>query len=151
MSQTPYSPPAARVSDVPRLQQPKPPPVRRAVSCLWISVLITLMGTAWQLAGLEASADIVSAATTGVVTAGIVALVAAKIGAGRGWARWLFGVLYVVGLLLWAVSLVVSPEAFLALSPLEQASMVVQFALQTCAVVLLFTRASREWFKSQGG
>jgi len=148
MSQTPYAPPTARVSEPPEVLHPKPTSVRRAVVCLWISVALTAALTAFQLVGVVATAEIVQIAVTGVVTAGLLALIAAKLAAGRGWARWLFMALYVFGSLMFVISVLLVPQVFLSTPALLQASAVVQFALQTAALVLMFTHASRQWFKA---
>jgi len=126
---------------------PIPISVRRAVICLWISVVLAAALTAWQLVGFVATADAVAAAVTGVLTAAVLALVAVKVGAGRGWARWLFLIGYILGSFLFIVFALLAPQMFFSLPALQQASGVAQFALQTSALVLMFTRASRQWFR----
>jgi hypothetical protein len=74
---------------------------------------------------------------------------AAKINAGRRWALWLFVVVYVIGSLGFAVQALVTPAVFGALPAILQVNTVVQFALQTTTLVLIFTSASRHWFKAK--
>ena len=125
-----------------------PPSIRRAVICLWISVLLTAALTALQLFGLTANANVVVTALTGVITAALLALVAAKVTTRRGWARWLFVVLYILGSFTFIVSVLLAPKMFLSLPVLLQTSGVVQFALQTASLVLMFASTSRQWFKA---
>lgn len=88
------------------------------------------------------SADVVVV----VITAGLLALVASKVSAGRGWARWLFLAVWILGSLSGMAVVVLAPQAFLAWPGTVQAIAIVQFVLQTGALVMLFTHASREWF-----
>ena len=88
-------------------------------------------------------------AVIGLTTAGLLALIAATTNAGRGWARWLFVVLYGIGTLTSIVLAVVAPAMFLALPTILKTNIIVQFVLQTTALVFMFTGASRHWFKSK--
>ena len=145
MSETPYAPPTARVADPDAPRPPKPTSVRRAAVCLWISVAVTVVSAVFH-ASILTSADVVTLA----ITAGLLALVAAKVSAGRSWARWLFLVVWILGALSGVAVVVLAPQAFLAWPGTVQAIAVLQFAIQTSALVLLFTRASREWFGVAG-
>jgi hypothetical protein len=100
-----------------------------------------------QLIGILPTANVIQDAATGFITAGVLALVAAKLNIGRGWARWLFLFLYIIGSLISAVLVMLAPQVFIALPTLLQVSGIAQFALQTVALVLMFTRASRRWFR----
>lgn len=102
-----------------------------------------------QVTGLVETADVGVTAAIGLVTTGLLALIAVKIGAGRGWARWLFAATYIAGSLGSAVLALVAPELFRALPAILQGSTLLQFLLQTTALVLIFTGASRRWFKSE--
>ena len=124
----------------------KPLSVRCAVTCMWISVVLAVIIAVLQFVGILPSANRVVVAATGIVTPAVLSLVAAKVSTGRNWARWLFIALCFMGSLLFMVSAVFAPQAFLLLPTPLQASGIVQCALQTVAAVLLFTRASRQWF-----
>jgi len=76
----------------------------------------------------------------------LLAWVAEKIRGGRSWARWLFLVVYVLGSLSVAAVAVLAPQLFLSQPMLLRGSGVVQFALQTIALVLMFSPTSRHWF-----
>ena len=127
----------------------RPASVRAAVFCLWLSAGLALILTLAQVTGLVATAEAGSTAAIGMVTTGLLALIAAKLGAGRGWARWLFAAIYIAGSLASAALALIAPELFRALPALLQGSTLVQFVLQTTALVLVFTGASRRWFKSR--
>ena len=102
--------------------------------------------TALQVVGVVPTESPLMTAMIGLVTVGLLALVAIKLGAGRGWARWLFLVLYFLGTFGFIILLFLAPQAFLSQPLLGQASATIQVVLQTAALVLMFTRASREWF-----
>lgn len=142
MSEKPYAPPTARVLDAQSPSPPKPLSVKHAVVCLWISVAVTVASAGFHVNILTA-ADVVVLA----VTACLLAVVAAKVAARRGWARWLFLVVWILGSLSGIVVIVLAPRAFLAWPHTVQGIAVLQFAIQTVALLLLFTRASREWFR----
>ena len=121
-----------------------------AAVCLWISAGVAVIGTGAYLIGLLESPDILNTTIVGLVTAALLGLIAAKIDAGRNWARWLFVVVYVFGSLYTSfVLLLLAPQAFRSLPLVMQGSALVQFVLQTTALVLLFTSASRQWFKAK--
>ena len=143
MSDTPYDPPKARLADPEAPRPVRPTSVRRAAICLWISSALTLISPVLHLA-IVTTSDVVL--TT--VTAALLALVAAKVADGRRWARWLYVALWVLGSFFGTVSFLLMPQVFLALPGTVQAVFVLQFALQTAALALLFTRASREWFSA---
>jgi len=123
-----------------------PTSLRRAGQLLWVCVALSVVLAVLYLAGAVKSPSVAAEVITMIVTAAILALLAVKIGAGRNWARWVFAVMYVFGSLVFALAVIVAPQAFLALSAIQQASGVVQFGLQTAVLVLTFVRASRQWF-----
>jgi MFS-type transporter involved in bile tolerance (Atg22 family) len=88
-------------------------------------------------------------ATIGLVTAGLLALIAGSVSARRGWGRWLFAVIYVIGTLGVVMLVLITPETFRTFPLVLQANMVVQFVLQTAALVLMFSSTSRQWFRTR--
>lgn len=147
MSQTPYAPPNAQLSDPPELKRPKPTSLRRAITCLWISVALTVVLAGAHLIGALGAPDIVPATVTAAIAAGLLTIVAVNVSGGRGWARWLYVVVYVFGSFTFMVFFVQAPQAFLSMPMPDQFSAAAQFLLQTVALVLMFTRTSRLWFK----
>jgi hypothetical protein len=127
----------------------KPKSIQSAVLSLRISAGLAFALTLLQLAGAFplAGANLSAAAITGVVTVGLLILVAEKIGAGRNWARWLFVVVYALGSLLFVLILLVEPQVFLALPTISKVSGTVQFAIQTGALICVFSPGSRSWFE----
>ena len=148
MSPTPYAPPAARVIDPAERLLPKPLWIKLAVACLWISLGLTIAMAVPQLLGLVASAVFVNVGLTVIATAVLLWFVATQISSGHGWVRWLYVVLYLFGTFGFIVSILFAPEMFLSLPVPRQAVDVVQFMLQTSALVLMFTPASQKWFTS---
>jgi len=110
-----------------------------------------LLVTIAQATGLVATvgASVAMTLVIGVATVGLLAFVAINVVRGRGWARWVFAVVYVVGTLTAALLAVVAPAMFRVLPTILQTNIVVQFVLQTAALVLMFTVASRHWFTSR--
>jgi hypothetical protein len=88
-------------------------------------------------------------AIIGVLTAGLLVLIAVTVSARRGWGRWVFAVIYVLGNLGAVMLVLVMPEVFRAMPMVLQANMVVQFVLHTAALVLMFTGASGRWFRAR--
>jgi len=125
----------------------KPKSVQRAVVCLWISIgLVLFLTVAAFFAPLGIPHDVVTTVTN-VASAALLAWVAVKLDAGRGWAQWLFAAIYVLGLSTFVVSMLLSPETFRSLPILLQASGIVQLALQTAALVFMFAPTSQRWLR----
>ena len=132
----------------------RPQSIQRAVTCLWLSagLVVLATGATWvRLLNIPDSVGrsvlVVFGTVTGLLTIALLALVAVKLGAGRAWPRWLFAVVYILGLFLFAVPLIRTPQFFLSLSIVEQASGAVQLGLQTAALVLMFASTSSQWLK----
>ena len=148
MPRSPYAAPTARISDPPQVRGPTPTSARRAAQFLWVSFVLSVALGALYLVGAVPSANLTVDVATTFVTAALIALIAAKVGAGRNWARWLFVLIYILGSAGFSVLFIVMPQEFLSLPRLLQLSGLVQIILQTCALILMFTRASRQWFKA---
>lgn len=127
----------------------KPLSIQRAVICLWLSAGLVVLLTVASWVGLQQIPGGVVPTLTNLVTVALLALVALKVGAGRNWARWLFAVGYVLGSFMFVVSLFLAPQLFRSLPVVLQGSGIVQFALQSVALVLLFIGTSRQWFRTQ--
>ncbi|HYG54903.1 MAG TPA: hypothetical protein VD965_06370 [Burkholderiales bacterium] len=125
-----------------------PGTISRAVTCLWIAAGLAALLTTLQIVGVMATESVTLTAITGVLTVTLLALVAWKIGEARAWARWLFVLLYALGAGVSVAGALAMPKFFLALPPVSQGSIVLQFVLQTAALVLLFTKPSRDWFRA---
>jgi hypothetical protein len=126
----------------------RPQSILAAVMCLRLSAAVAAVLTLLPLLGMLplAGASAIATAITGFVTVGLLALVAAKINAGHGWARWLFAVIYVLGSFLFVLCLLLAPQTFLALPTSSEVSAAVQFAIQTVALICVFLPESRPWF-----
>ena len=109
-----------------------------------------LFFTALQVAGILPPVDgsLTMTVITDAITAALLALVAVKIAAGRGWVRWLYLIVYAAGTAFTVVFFLAVPKAFHALSPALQVNVVAQSALQTSALIFMFTAASRAWFRA---
>ena len=151
--QTPYAPPTSKVTDPPEPQDlfAKPPQIRMAAVCLWISALLALLVTAAQVMRLvpTVGASIGATAVIGLLTASLLGVIARNISERRSWARWLFIVIYATGTPVSVAAIILAPAFFAALPAMLQANIVSQFVLQTLALILLFVSTSCQWFKSR--
>jgi hypothetical protein len=127
----------------------KPPTVQRAVVCLWMSACLTLLLALASWLGVREIPSGAGAAVTNILTFALLALLAIKVGNGQRWALWLFAFVYVFGALIFVASLVFMPNVFRSAPMLAKVSAIARFALQTAALVLLFTSTSRQWFKTR--
>ena len=127
----------------------RPTTVKMAALCLWISAVLALLATAAQVAGLvpHVSASIGATAVGGLLTAALLSVIAGNISEGRGWARWLFVIVYVIGTPASVIATVMAPAYFAALPSVLQANRLAQLALETSALILVFASSSRHWFK----
>ena len=148
MTRSPYAPPTARVSDPPQVRGPAPTAVRRAAQFLWASFVLSVALGGMYLVGAVPSPSLVVDVATTLLTAAVIALIAAKVRAGRNWARWVFVAMYIFGSVMFALLFIVMPQEFLSLPGPMQVLGLLQFTLQTCALVLMFTPASRQWFRA---
>jgi hypothetical protein len=153
MAASPYAPPAASVADPVVPIPPRPRAVVNAVRCLWASaglILITSIVGIAPVVKITKSSGMLTPVIGYVITAaliiGLFALIAVKVYAGRGWARWVYLALYLMVASLIVVSMVVRPDLWLARPRLDLAKEFIQFVLQTAPVILMFVRPSREWF-----
>ena len=142
----PYRAPQAPVDDFIHEEDrgERPEAATRAVALLWITLVIQAAGLAfiWRLYKLFGPIDFMVA---GIITGTWVmnAFLVAMIERGRNWARITALVLYLLAL----PFLVLSIMATWKMSPLAAGGAALQLVLQTIAMVLLFGRASREWFR----
>jgi hypothetical protein len=129
----------------------QPQTVRRAALCLWLSAALAFLATTAQVLGWVPLVGSTpgTTAVVGLVTAGLLAVVAGSIGARHGWARWLFALVYVLGTLGALVLVIIAPEVFRALPIVLQANTVAQFILQTAALILMFSSDARHWFATR--
>ena len=125
-----------------------PKTIRRAVTCLVISlVLAVVLDVALGTGLLQPPGGASNVVNFG--SAALLALVTWKVAVGRRWARWLFVILYVLGTLAGVIMFLVRPEIFLAWPKVMIASSLVQLALQSAAVAFLFMPTSNAWFRSR--
>ena len=126
----------------------KPRSTRWTVILLWTSTGLAALMTLLHLIGVVPTHNAAIRAAIGGIIVALWAFIATMVNSGRGWARWLFVILYVLGSVLEIISMLLVPRLFLAMPHLAQAYSVAQFVLLTVAVILTFTKSSREWFKS---
>jgi hypothetical protein len=126
-----------------------PPSVRAALACLWLStgILALLVPAAW--ANLWGLPNTTSITVNNLLTLAFMLFVIVKLTAGRGWARWVFAAVYLLGSSVTLYLSIFEPQTFRNQVFALQATGLVQLALQTAAVVLLLMPTARQWFKAQ--
>lgn len=159
MTGTPYAPPVARVGDPAERITEKPQSIRLAVLFLWISMGLAVAMQALRLpgylqmmrSGAMMPADLAAQIGGTAISCALVVLVAVKIGAGRGWARWIYLALYMLGMAMTVLTLAMMPRMFqyLSAAPIAAASIALQTVLQTTALAAMFVRPSRQWFAAR--
>jgi hypothetical protein len=147
MERNPYAPPVSAVADPAEVRGARPKEVTQAVKLLWLSFFLGIGGTfLFQRFDATSAAQWIGVLLGGGLAFGFWAWVIAKIAKGRNWARILFLVLVILGLV---ATIFVMPTA-LALykaQPLSGVLSLVNFVLEICTMYLLLTAPAREWFK----
>jgi uncharacterized membrane protein len=129
-----------------------PPGVMRiAQACLWASVAIAAMLTVAVWTSLLGVTSTASLTVNNLLSLALLVLIAVNINAGRRWARELFAFVYVLGALMTLYLALFVPLSFSSMPTLLQITGLLQLALQTAAIVLIFVPPSRRWFKAQRG
>jgi hypothetical protein len=127
----------------------QPSSVRAALACLWLSTGILALLTIAAWANVLALPNTASVTVNNLLTLLFMLLVIVKLTAGRGWARWVFAVVYLLGSAVTVYLSVVEPQIFRNQPLALQVTGLVQLALQTVAMVLLVVPTSRQWFAAQ--
>ncbi|HEY5087834.1 MAG TPA: hypothetical protein VII66_10795 [Gemmatimonadaceae bacterium] len=125
----------------------RPGSVTLAGRLLWISAAITAVLTVAAYAGALPFRFSGEAMISNFITAALLALCAAKIGAGRNWARWLMLIIFVLGSLTIPIALILAPQILQSIPALLLVVFLLQSAIQIVALVLAFMPTSRIWFR----
>jgi hypothetical protein len=143
--ESPYTPPASKVSDVASAdeQRPKPREVVWAVKLLWIDVLLALPAAYLSFARSESQdgAGVIWVMFTAMLFALAVAVIV-NLDRGHHWAR--IAQLVLFGLFL--VMLATVTEVAVPPSPLETLLEYASVVLEAVALYFVFTRPGAEWF-----
>jgi hypothetical protein len=141
----PYEAPKSAVADtdLPPAPREKPRQVVWATSLIWITIAMGLLNVVL----LPSVEDATKTWIIVGITFAIIAALTVFISLGHNWARIVFLVLFVIGLLPSAVSLpqVFAQSLFMALLSL------LQMLLQGAAMVFVFTRPGSLWFRRARG
>src|SRR6185437_1928527 len=108
MERNPYAPPVSTVADPTEIRRERPKEVTLAVKLLWTTLALGLAGMFLQPLNATAPAQWIGVIIGVGAVFGIWAWIVSKIARGRNWARILFLVLVVLGLI---VTVFVMPTA----------------------------------------
>ena len=145
----PFEPPKANL-EVPRELGPAPRAVKVAFALLCFSAavaMVQLAATAVGLLPLQAGVSLGLSSISILVGIAILMFFAWKIRTGRNWARWVFAIWTLFGLIGFAASLAFMPGVWKA-APMHQTIVGAgQAAIQLAAIILTFTAQSRAWYR----
>ena len=127
----------------------KPNAIKYSVGLLWLSAALTLLLTIAMLFKVLPFTVLPIDTVPNFITAFILGLCAYKISKGRNWAKWLLLILFVLGALIFPFIYFFAPDQITGMPGIVQVSGFVQCILQTIAIVLLFVKSSRGWFKEK--
>lgn len=123
-----------------------PNSIRSTIGCIAISALLEAAITLMKFFGFLPTRSAISTLIIGAIATGLLALLAFKIANHRMWAGRVFAFIASAGVVVLA-NMILS-GTFLAEPPLVRAVTLVQTFLQIVALLALFTRGSRKWFRS---
>jgi hypothetical protein len=151
MTDDPYKPPQAAL-EVPEERGPLPRSVRLASMLIWTAATLGLLfnlALAFGYVGVPgARQGTLMESFNALFSFALLGLIAAKIRAGRNWARWVFAVLAVLGLIGVLMMTVFAGTIMKALPASLWISGAINTALQLAALVLVFRGEGRAWFRS---
>ncbi len=127
-----------------------PSSVRTALGCLWLSTAILALLTVAAWANVLALPNTTSVTVNNLLTLAFMLFVIAKLTAGRGWTRWVFAAVYLLGSSVTLYLSIFEPQTFRNQPLALQITGLAQLALQTAAMVLLLWPTARQWFQAQG-
>ena len=125
----------------------KPVAIRRAIGLLWASLAVGVAKTPLNWAYLTSRASGAFNAFVIISTFAITAFFIWKIGQGKNWARIVFLVLFLLGV----VPFLFIVRSEFARSPASGLLSTVQCGLQVVAFFLIFTSPGKEWFQPRRG
>ncbi len=153
MTENPYAPPAAKVSDVDAGEPlPRPGAVARAIQLFWISFVLTLP---FAFVGDDLFPDSGDTETLAAVVIGLIFALAVlafmiwvviQIGRAKNWARVAYVILAILG---WLFTFSDLPGMF-SQAWYSWSWDLVSAAIDVAIVVLLYTPAANAWFRARG-
>jgi hypothetical protein len=154
MTDTRYAPPTASVTytDPPSALE-RPAVVVLAVRLLWSGFAVSFVTSIYGLFVLpwNGAFGVILAMTLlglAIATAISYAIFSAA-WRGRGWARWVLGVLVVLGLVAVALIWKVFPPQHLSIPWQSSASFCIRMALYTVALAMLFSPSANAWYRDK--
>lgn len=130
--------------DYKHTHSPRPRKTTAAVALLYVALFVSATRTTYMEPSiLEQSAHPVVNAVLGVLFLGITLFLIVMIGKARTWARTTYLVWFIVSLPVFAVEI-----DELAANPVEDALGILSTIISLVALVLLFQKESRAWFRT---
>ena len=121
----------------------KPAIIQSAISLLWASLAIAAVKVVLDWANFVGRGSAAFTAFIMIFTFAVIGFVVVKIGQGKNWARVIFLVVFVVGI----VTAFLTLRSEFAQSRLLGILSIVQAALQATALYFIFTSPGKEWYR----
>lgn len=153
MNDNPYAPPTSVVSDpLPEVSLERPAIVVLAVRLLWAGFAVSCVNSIYGLFRLPAGVPVgmvVTMMTVGLVVAGLISWgLFTALWRGKGWARWVIGVLIVLSVgtvtLIWSRLPPTSPIPWQSRVPVG-----IRMILYVSALIMLFTPTANAWYRER--
>ena len=149
----PFQPPKAQL-EVPVDRGPRPKQVKLAAILVAVGAVLSFLSSLAVFSGVAALpalpqphiGDLLSAA----FSLALMLFLAWKIHAGMNWARWVFTVLVVIGVVGLTVSFFVASHVMKAMPAYLWVVSSAQTAIQLVAVLLMFGKIASPWFRNKG-
>ncbi len=146
MERNPYAPPVSHVADPTENRGERPKEVNQAVRLLWVAFALGIVGMFLQPVKMSTPAQWIGVLVGGAIAFGLWAWVIVKIAQGRNWARILFIVLALLGLIFSVFALPLTMPLYKE-HPINGVVAVISLVLEIFTLYLLLTAAARTWFK----
>lgn len=126
----------------------KPKQVQLAILCIWASLPLLFLYCIFEYFTQRSDADSLEQIISLIVSMFsiiVYAWLALKIASRRNWARWVFAIICILGMLS-LLGFAFLEDSFSNMGPVEKASLAIQCALNVTALLLLFAPSSNDWF-----
>lgn len=121
----------------------KPAIIHFAIGLLWASLAVAAVKVALDWANFVSRGSVAFTVCLMILTFALIGFFVVKIGQGKNWARIVFVVIFVLGV----VPAIFTWRSEFARSPLLGILSIVQDALQATALYFIFTSPGKEWFR----
>jgi peptidoglycan/LPS O-acetylase OafA/YrhL len=135
------------------MTKPLPKFLQLALTCIWLSLAVLMLSALLPLFFIKPDAEFQKEIVllVGSITAFVIgAYLAVKIASRRNWARWIFSIICVLGVVALCGFVLIDGLDSFGWSLIDVVLAVIQYGLSISAIVLLFLPESNKWFEKIG-